>query len=201
MIDSRGAQPAFLGYKGFTKSLCTSVNEEIVHGIPSNRVLEEGDIVTIDSGLIYKGYYADSAATFAVGEISRRDQKLLDVCRESLFLGIKEVNPGQRVGDYSSAVQTHAENAGFSVVRKYSGHGIGQSLHEPPHISNFGNSGRGFKWEEGMVVALEPMICMGDCDTEVLDDNWTVVTVDKKKSAHFEHTVAITKEGPRILTL
>lgn len=200
MIEARGAKPAFLGYQGFKGTLCTSVNEEIVHGIPSARVLEEGDIVTLDVGLIYKGFCLDSAATFAVGEVDVETRWLLDVCQASLELGISEVTVGQRLGDYSAVVQKYVESAGFSVVREYAGHGIGRSLHEEPRVPNYGKAGRGLRWEVGMVIALEPMICAGAYKTRILGDRWTVVTADGKKSAHFEHTVAVCPDGPRILT-
>jgi methionyl aminopeptidase len=200
MLDQRGAIPAFLGYQGFPCSICTSVNEQIVHGIPSNRALVEGDILSIDFGLIKDGFYADTARTVAVGEIDARSRKLLEVTEKALEIAIGYLAPGFRLGDLSAAVQQYVEGQGFSVVREYAGHGIGRRLHEEPRIPNYGKEGRGIRFQEGMVVAVEPMVNAGTFKTKVLDDEWTVVTADGSRSAHFEHTVAITAEGPMILT-
>lgn len=200
MIDARGARPAFLGYNGFPGTLCISVNEEIVHGIPGKRRLEEGDIVSIDVGVILDGFYSDSARTFPVGQVDETSRRLLDVTREALRRGIEQLRVGKRVGDYSHAVQSYVEPQGFSLVREYSGHGLGRSLHEDPKIPNYGKAGRGLRWEAGMVVAVEPMVNVGTHRTRELADHWTVVTADGSRSAHFEHTVAITEDGPRILT-
>lgn len=200
MLDARDAIPAFLGYHGFPSTLCTSVNEEIVHGIPSDRVLEEGDIVSIDIGLIKDGFFADSARTFAVGEIDEESARLLDITREALEIAKRYLEPGRRLFDLSAAVQQHVESGGFAVVREYSGHGIGKQLHEDPQIPNHGRAGRGPRWKEGMVVAVEPMVNVGTYKTRVLEDDWTVVTADGKRSAHFEDTIAITAEGPLVLT-
>lgn len=200
MIEARGATPAFLGYQGFPGTLCTSINEEIVHGIPSRRALEEGDIVSIDVGVILDGFYSDSARTFPVGKIDAASRKLLDVTRRSLEIGITHLIAGQRLGDVSHAIQEYAEGEGLSVVREYAGHGIGRRLHEEPRVPNHGRPGRGPRWEPGMVVAIEPMLNLGTYKTRVLDDDWTVVTADGERSAHFEHTVAVTEDGPMVLT-
>lgn len=200
MIESRGGVPAFLGYQGFPGTLCTSINEEIVHGIPSRRVLEEGDIVSIDVGMILDGFYSDTARTYPVGKIDAKSRKLLEVTERSLEIGISHLVPGKRLGDVSHAIQEHAESHGLSVVREYAGHGIGRSLHEEPRVPNYGRPGRGPRWEPGMVVAIEPMLNLGTYKTRVLDDDWTVVTADGSRSAHFEHTIAVTEDGPLILT-
>lgn len=200
LIESRGAVPAFLGYQGFPGTLCTSVDEEIVHGIPSDRVLTEGQIVSLDVGAILDGFYADTAWTYAVGQIDKETRRLLDVTERSLEIGIEELRVGRRLGDFSHAVQSYVESRGFSVVREYAGHGIGRALHEDPRIPNHGQAGRGIRWEEGMVVAVEPMVNVGTYETRLLSDQWTVVTADEKRSAHFEHTVAITAGDPLILT-
>lgn len=200
MIEARGATPAFLGYQGFPATLCTSINEEIVHGIPSRRALEEGDIVSIDVGVILDGFYSDSARTFPVGKVDSASRKLLDVTRRSLEIGISHLVAGERLGDVSHAIQEYAEGEGLSVVREYAGHGIGRRLHEEPRVPNHGRPGRGPRWEPGMVVAIEPMLNLGTYKTRVLDDDWTVVTADGERSAHFEHTVAVTEDGPMVLT-
>lgn len=200
-IISQGAEPNFLGCYGFPASACISVNSEVIHGIPSKkRILKEGDIVSIDLGARLHGYNGDNAATFAVGEISPEAQRLIDTTREALFEGIKHAVPGGRIGDISSAVQQYAEERGFSVVRQYVGHGIGTELHEAPEVPNFGTPGRGVRLFEGMTIAIEPMINMGTQNVRQLKDGWTVVTADGKLSAHFENTVAITDNGPWILT-
>ncbi len=199
-IRSCGAIPSFKGYNGFTGSICTSVNEELVHGIPGDRVLKEGDIISIDIGANYKGYHGDSAWTYAVGEISEEDRALLEATEASLYKGIEQARPGNRLSDISHAIESYIEPLGFSIVREYVGHGIGQSLHEDPQIPNYGPPGRGPILKPGMVLAIEPMINAGSRYVRTLEDNWTVVTVDKKNCAHFEHTVAITETGYEILT-
>jgi methionyl aminopeptidase len=200
MTKRRGADPAFKGYMGYPSSLCTSVNAEVVHGIPSDKVLEEGDLISIDFGTLYKGYYGDAAITVAVGEVSPVAEQLMEATHEALYKGIYEAKVGNRLGDISSAVQTHVENAGFSVVRDFVGHGIGRKLHEEPQIPNFGVQGRGIELKNGMVFAIEPMVNEGTYKVKVLKDGWTVVTLDGKLSAHFEHTIAITENGPVILS-
>lgn len=196
-----GATPSFKGLYGFPKSLCISINDEIVHGIPSpKRILREGNIVSIDVGVFRNGFHADSAATFPVGEIAPEAQRLLDVTKEALVAGIAEARPGNHVGDIGHAIQAIAESAGFGVVRELVGHGVGQRMHEDPQVPNHGQPRRGPRLQVGMTLALEPMITAGDYATRMLDDKWTVVTADGSLSAHFEHTVAITREGPRILT-
>jgi len=200
LILENKAQPAFKGYKGFPATACISVNEEIVHGIPSERKLLEGDIVSIDLGVNFCGYFSDSAVTLAVGKIEARRKKLIETARKSLELGIKEVMPGKHLSDISSAIQKHVESNGFSVVRQFVGHGIGTSLHEEPEIPNFGRQGEGAVLKEGMVLAIEPMINLGTWEAEILPNGWTAVTKDNLPSAHFEHTVAVTKKGYEILT-
>ena len=200
-ILSHGAKPSFLGYGGFPASACISVNEEIIHGIPSNgKVLKNGDIVKIDVGAYYKGYHGDCAATFAVGQISEEAQRLIDVTKQSFFKGIAAIGEGKRIGDIGYAIQSYVEQNGFSVVREYIGHGIGKNLHEDPEVPNYGNAGHGQRLREGMTLAIEPMVNVGDWRVRVLNDNWTVVTVDGKLSAHYENTVAITANGVLILT-
>lgn len=201
LIKGAGARPAFLGYHGFPATLCTSVNEEIVHGIPNDRPLQEGDIVSIDCGLILGGFYSDSATTYGVGKISDEAEKLLRITKESLDIAISHMNVGTRIGTVGAAVQKHAEDAGFSVVRDYTGHGIGRNMHEPPQVPNFGKPDTGFKLRSGLVLAVEPMVNVGTWKTETLDDQWTVITADNSLSAHFEHTIAITDDGPVVLTL
>ena len=196
----RGARPAFKGYGGFPFALCTSVNSEVVHGFPSDRSLEDGDIVSLDYGIYYNGYYGDSAITVAVGDISPSAARLMDVTEKALYKGIEKAREGNRLGDISFAVQSHAEKAGFSVVRDYVGHGIGRDLHEDPPVPNFGVKGRGVKLRAGMVIAIEPMINEGSYMVRVKSDGWTVVTDDGSLSAHFEHTVAVTEDGPLILS-
>lgn len=197
------AVPAFKGYRGFPGSLCVSINEQVVHGIPSKKVfLHEGDVVSIDFGVLFKGYYGDAAITVPVGTISPEKEKLLRVTRESLERAIAEVRIGNRVADISKAVQEHVENNGFSVVRQFVGHGIGTSLHESPEVPNYVQKGKSSpRILEGMVVAIEPMVNAGTYKVKVLDDNWTVVTADRRPSAHFEHSVAATSNGPFVLSL
>jgi methionyl aminopeptidase len=201
-IQDLGAQPAFKGYHGFPATVCISVNDEVVHGIPSpKRVLKDGDIVGLDFGVIYQGWYGDSARTVTVGTVKPEVQKLVDVTRESLYKGIEQCREGNRVFDIGHAVQNYVEGFGFSVVREFVGHGIGRSLHEEPQVPNYGPKGKGTLLKVGMVLAIEPMINAGSHEVKVLSDGWTAVTVDRSLSAHFEHTVAITPNGPEILTI
>lgn len=199
-IRAQGAIPAFKGYNGFPATLCTSVNEQVVHGIPGLRSLESGDIISIDCGALIEGYFGDAAVTLPIGEVSEDLLKLLRVTEESLMMGIAQAKIGNRLYDVSNAVQTHVEANGFSVVRDYVGHGIGRAMHEDPQIPNFGKPGRGPRLEVGMALAIEPMVNMGTYKVQTLKDHWTVVTKDKRPSAHFEHTVAITENGLEILT-
>jgi len=197
-----GATAAFKGYHGYPAALCTSVNAEVVHGIPNEkRVLKEGDVVSIDCGVILDGFYSDAAVTYAVGKVSDQTRKLLDVTKASLDAAIQSAVVGGRLGDIGAAVQEMCEAQGFGVVREFVGHGIGRSMHEDPQVPNFGARGKGPRLKEGMVLAIEPMINAGGAEVRVLKDGWTAVTVDGSYSAHFEHTVAITKDGPDILTL
>jgi methionyl aminopeptidase len=200
-IRSRGALPAFKGYRGFPATVCISINDEVVPGIPSaHRRIKEGDIVGLDLGCIVEGYYADCAFTLAVGDVPPKVQQLLDVTRESLDVAIAECRAGRRLSDVSHAVQAHVEGHGFSVVRAFVGHGIGRALHEDPQIPNFGDPGRGPQLRPGMVLAIEPMVTMGSWEVKVLDDGWTAVTRDGSLAAHFEHTIAVTDDGPEVLT-
>lgn len=200
LIVNAGAAPAFKGYRGFPASICTSVNHQVVHGIPGPYTLKIGDIVSIDIGTIYNGYYGDAAFTCGVGEITVEARRLIEVTRQSLYEGIKLAMEGNRLSDISHAVQNVVEGSGYSVVRDYVGHGIGQNMHEDPQIPNFGMPGKGPRLKEGMVLAIEPMVNIGGYHVRTLKDNWTVVTADSSLSAHFEHTIAITEDGPRILT-
>ena len=200
-IRQHGGIPAFKGYRGFPATLCTSINAEVVHGIPSKkRKLRSGDIIGIDCGAIVDGYYGDHAVTFAVGEISSQEQELLQATREALEEGIAQAKVGNRLSDISHAIQKYAEERGYSVVKAFVGHGIGTELHEEPQVPNFGPPGRGPRLREGMVLALEPMLNIGTADVQILSDNWTVVTVDGKLSAHFEHTVAVAEHGGIVLS-
>ncbi len=201
-IRAAGAVPTFLGYRGYTACICASVNEEVVHSIPHpKKVLKEGDIVSIDVGVTYDGFVGDTAATFPVGKISPERLALLDVTRHSLEKGIAAARVGNRLGDVSHAIQAQAESRGYGVVRDFVGHGIGRQMHEEPAVPNYGSPGTGLRLEAGLVLALEPMITAGDWRVRVLDDGWTVVSVDGSLSAHFEHTVAVTEDGPQILTV
>ncbi len=201
-MAKKGAKPAFKGYRGFPCVLCTSVNEEVVHGIPSaKKVLKEGDIIGVDCGVVVEGYYGDAAKTFGVGRIDAQSQKLIDVTRESLEQGIRKMSAEGRIGDISRAVQEHVEKAGFSVVREFVGHGIGRSLHEEPQVPNYGKPNTGIRLSVGMVLAIEPMVNQGTPEVKVLDDGWTAVTTDARRSAHFEHTIALTSKGTEILSL
>jgi methionyl aminopeptidase len=195
-----GARAAFKGYRGYPSCLCASVNEEIIHSIPSDRRLKEGDIISLDLGVVLDGYYGDSALTAPVGEISESLHRLLRVTRECLYLGIRQARAGNRVGDISSAVQAHAEANGYSVVREFVGHGVGRALHEEPQVPNYGSAGRGPLLKPGMVIAIEPMVVAGGPEVRVLEDKWTAVTADGQYSAHCEHMVAITLDGADILT-
>ena len=201
-IRLHGGVPTSMGYKGYPRAICISVNEVVVHGIPGpHEAIADGDVATIDVGVTLDGMIADSAFTFAVGEIDPEARRLLDVAREALAAGIAQAQPGNRVGDISHAVQEIVEGAGFSVIRALVGHGVGRSYHEDPHIPNFGEPGRGPLLSEGMTIAIEPMITAGGPHVTIADDEWTISTADHSLSAHFEHTVAITADGPRILTL
>lgn len=199
-IRKLGAIPSFKGLYGFPATICTSLNEQIVHGIPSKRTLKSGDILSVDIGAIVEGFHSDSAFTVGVGNITEEQQRLIDDTRESLRLGIEQARPGSRVGDISAAVQGYAEARGYGVVRQYVGHGIGRDLHEEPQVPNYGVAGRGQLLRDGMTIAIEPMLNLGTWETSLLDDGWTVVTADGALSAHFEDTVAITKSGAEVLS-
>ncbi len=199
-IESEGATPSFLGYGGFPASACISINEQVIHGIPGKRVIHAGDIVSVDVGACLNGFHGDNAATFAAGEVSSEAQALMDATRESLYEGIRAAVAGGRVGDIGAAVQRYVEVRGYSVVRQFVGHGVGTNLHEDPSVPNFGTPGRGPRLLPGMTLAIEPMINAGTGDVRILGDGWTTVTKDGRLSAHFEHTVAITADGPVILT-
>jgi methionyl aminopeptidase len=200
MIEGMDARPAFLGYMGFPAALCTSVDSAVIHGIPNDVPLEEGQVVSIDCGVEYRGFYSDSALTIPVGSISEEVRTLMDITKESLALGIEKARVGNRVNDISRAIYEHVSQFGYGVVRPYCGHGVGLDIHEDPQIPNYVGSGPNPRLKPGMVVAIEPMINMGGDDVEVLDDDWTVVTIDGSVSAHFEHTVAILSDGAEILT-
>jgi methionyl aminopeptidase len=201
-IHEKGSLPAFKGYRGFPGCVCISINQEVVHGIPdAKRALREGDIVSLDFGVVVDDYFADSAITVPVGRIDPEAQRLIDVTRAAMHLGIAQMNPGNRLHDIGHAVQTHVEQAGFSIVRDFVGHGIGRNLHEDPQLPNYGRQGTGPRLRAGMALAIEPMVNAGRAEVEVLEDDWTAVTADGKLSAHFEHTVAISEQGPQILTL
>ncbi|HEY7107629.1 MAG TPA: type I methionyl aminopeptidase [Acidimicrobiia bacterium] len=202
VIDRRGARSNFLGYHGFPAVVCTSPNDVIVHGIPSDRVvLEDGDILSIDCGAIIEGWHADAAVTVPIGDVDDESKRLITVTRESLQAAVERVVAGNQLGDVGAAVEGRAEAAGFTVVREYVGHGIGTAMHEDPQVPNYGPPGRGMRLKEGHVLAIEPMVNAGGAETELLDDGWTVITADGRRSAHFEHTIAVTDHGPEILTL
>ncbi|MBW2057036.1 MAG: type I methionyl aminopeptidase [Deltaproteobacteria bacterium] len=201
MIHGMGGVPAFKGYRGYPANICVSVNEQVVHGIPDSRVFEEGDIVSLDLGVIYRGYVGDAAITFPVGTVDPESNRLLEVTETALMKGIEQAREGNRLFDISHAIQSHVEANGFSVVRDFTGHGIGRQMHEDPQIPNFGRAGTGDRLRAGMVLALEPMVNAGDWRVRVLDNGWTVVTADGKRSAHFEHSIAITDGEPEILSL
>lgn len=199
-IREQGGVPAFKGYRGYPASICTSVNNEVIHGIPSKRVLVEGDILSIDLGVYKDGFYGDGAVTIPVGGTAPALEKLLRVTEESLYIGIGNARVGNRVSDISYSIQRHVESNGFSIVRAFVGHGIGRELHEDPHIPNFGSPGQGPRLRAGMTLAIEPMVNLGEYEVFILNDGWTAVTADGKPSAHFEHTVLVSSEGPIILT-
>ncbi len=200
-ITRCGAIPTFKGYFGFPASICASVNQEIVHGIPGKRVLREGDIIKLDVGATIDGFIGDAAVSVPVGQVAPEAVNLMDATRESLELGIKAAQPGNRIGDIGYAVQTYAEARGYGVVREFVGHGVGRFLHEDPQVPNYGDAGKGQLLRSGMCIAIEPMLNIGDWHTRILDDQWTVVTKDGSLSAHFEHTIAITEDGPQVLTV
>ena len=199
-ITSHGAIPSFLHYNGFPARACISVNDEVIHGIPGKRLLTEGDIVKVDVGAIYRGYHGDSAKTFAVGRVSEEAQRLISVTRECFYLGVDLARVGNRLGDIGHAIQSHAESHGYGVVRKYVGHGVGTHLHEEPDVPNYGTAGRGCRLYPGMTIAIEPMVNAGTAEIKESSDGWTVRTADGRLSAHYEHTVAITEDGPILLT-
>ena len=199
-IKRLGAKPAFLGYRGFPATICTSINEEIVHGIPGDRVIREGDLVKMDVGAIVDGLYGDSAVTVAAGRVADDAQELIEVTSASLDAAIDQVRPGARLGDIGAAVQQYAESRGYSVVREYVGHGIGRRLHEDPQVPNYGVAGRGLALRPGMAIAIEPMVNLGTWRTQTLEDDWTVITADGELSAHFEHTLLVTEDGVEVLT-
>lgn len=200
-IRERGGIPTFKGYHGFRASICASINDEVVHGIPGSRVLRDGDLLSIDIGTTLDGYVSDSAATVAVGSVSQAAARLLDVTQECLMLGVAQMQCGKHVGDIGAAVAAHAERNGYGVVRELVGHGVGREMHEDPQVPNYGKAGTGMELRPGLVLAVEPMITQGDYRVNVLSDGWTVVTADGKLAAHFEHTIAVTDAGPKILTL
>lgn len=200
-IRAGGGIPTFKGYNGFTGSICASVNDEVVHGIPGSRVLREGDLLSIDIGTTLEGYVSDSAVTVAIGNVSQAARRLLQVTRECLTIGIGQMQRGNHIGDIGAAVQAHAERNGFGVVRELVGHGVGREMHEEPHVPNYGEARTGMELRTGLVLAVEPMITQGGPKVRILEDGWTVVTADGKLAAHFEHTIAVTDAGPRILTL
>lgn len=200
-IVRHGARPTFKGYRGFPASICTSVNEEIVHGIPGKRVLKEGDIIKVDVGATIDGFIGDAAISLPVGQVSQEAIDLMEATRQSLEAGIRAAQPGKRIGDIGAAVQALGESLGYGVVREFVGHGVGRFLHEDPQVPNYGLPGRGQLLRPGMCIAIEPMLNLGDWHTRILEDQWTVVTADGKLSAHFEHTIAITENGPEILTV
>ena len=199
-IRSKGATPSFKGYDDYPASICTSINEEVVHGIPSKRKLRNGDIISIDIGACYKGYHGDSAWTFTVGEVSPKKKYLMEHTKASLFEGLKQIKPGNHIGDIGHAIQEYAEAHNLGVVRELVGHGVGTSVHEDPDVPNYGKAGTGSVLKEGMVLAIEPMITLGKRYVEILDDDWTIVTEDNSPAAHYEHTVVVTKDGVEILT-
>ena len=201
MIVEAGAHPTFKGYHGYPRSICASINDEVVHGIPSKRKLREGDIIGIDCGATYMGYVGDAAVTLPVGNVSEQVKQLLEATRKSLYRAIEKCRVGNRLGDVCYAVQACVEPLGYSIVKNYCGHGVGRAMHEEPQVPNYGKPGTGPVLREGLVIAIEPMINLGHEDVKVLSDGWTVITMDGQPSAHFEHTVAITSEGPQILTL
>jgi methionyl aminopeptidase len=201
LIEKEGAKPSFLGYRGYPASTCISINEVIVHGIPNGRRIEEGDLVSVDVGAYLRGFHGDAARTFLVGDVDQEKRTITEAVRESLRQGIAEARPGAHVGDISAAVQRHAEGQGFSVVRSLVGHGIGREMHEEPQVPNFGDAGSGPLLKEGMTIAIEPMLNAGTWETETLADGWTIVTADRRVSAHWENTIVITADGAEVLTV
>lgn len=201
IIADGGCTPNFLNYHGFPATTCLSVNDEIVHGIPSKRELEEGDVLSVDAGAIFEGWHADAAITFGIGQVPQEAQRLIEVTERALWAGIEATAPGVRVGDIGHAISEVARPHGYGVVREYTGHGIGRQMHEDPQVPNYGTPGKGMRLKAGMAIAIEPMFNIGGHETRVLDDHWTVVTADGSLSAHFEHTIAITPDGPEVLTL
>ncbi|MFN3505150.1 MAG: type I methionyl aminopeptidase [Caldimicrobium sp.] len=202
LCEKKKVRPAFKGYRGYPYALCVSINEEIVHGMPSKeKILKEGDLVSFDFGVIYEGYYGDAALTVGVGHITQEAEKLLKVTEEALYYAIEKARIGNKIGDISYAIQQTVEKEGFNVIRAFVGHGIGRSLHEPPEVPNYGKPGRGMKLEAGMVLAIEPMVSAGAWEVEILEDGWTAVTKDRSLACHFEHSVAITPSGPKILSV
>ena len=200
-IRELGGVPTFMGYHNYPSSICASVNDEVVHGMPGSRVLKDGDLLSIDIGTTFEGYVSDSAVTIPIGTISQNAQRLLRVTQECLMVGIAQMQCGNRLGDIGAAVQAHAESHGYGVVRELVGHGVGTAMHEEPQVPNYGKAGSGIELRPGLVLAIEPMITEGDFKVEILKDGWTVVTADGKLAAHFEHTIAVTEDGPKILTL
>jgi methionyl aminopeptidase len=201
LILAAGAIPTFLDYRGYPAHLCVSINEQVVHGIPGERMIQEGDILSLDLATTYQGYVSDSALSVGIGEVSPDAERLMRVCQESLMLGIEQMRVGKRLGDIGHAIQSHAERYGYGVVRDLVGHGIGKQMHEEPQVPNYGSAGAGLPLRAGLVLAIEPMLNEGTADILMLDDGWTIVTADGKLSAHFEHTIAVTPDGPIILTL
>jgi methionyl aminopeptidase len=199
-ITKRGAVPSFKGYQGFPATICASVNEEVVHGIPGSRVLQDGDLFSVDVGAFYRGFHGDAAITLPVGTITPEAQRLLDVGWQALDVGVAMARPGVRLGDLGAAIQDVIESGGYGVVRDLSGHGVGRRMHEPPSVLNYGERGKGMKLEAGMVIAIEPMLTAGTYETRTLADKWTIITADRGLAVHVEHTVAVTKDGPEILT-
>ncbi len=201
LCKDMGAKPAFKNYRGYPFSLCCSINEQVVHGFPNDAPLSEGDILSMDFGVVIDGFFGDSARTVAVGRVSDEAESLMKATKDSLYAGIEQMRPGNRLGDISHAVQRTVEMAGYAVVRQFVGHGIGRNLHEDPQLPNYGTPGKGVKLKPGMVIAIEPMVNAGTWEVRILDDGWTAVTMDGRLSAHFEHSVAITEDGPLILSL
>lgn len=200
-IKKAGASPSFLGYNGFPASICASIDEEVVHGIPSNRILEEGMLLKVDVGACYQGFHGDAARTILVGQVSPEKARLAKICKESFFKGVEQIKDGARLGDLGSAIQAHVEREGYGVVRSLVGHGIGSQMHEDPNVPNYGTAGRGFRLKENMTIAVEPMINLGTYAVEILPDGWTVVTADRKPSAHYENTLVVLRDGVELLTV
>ena len=200
LIAAQKGKPAFKGYRGYPACICTSINEEVVHGIPSRRKLREGDLLSVDIGLIHEDYVSDSARTWTIGEVSEEATELVETTRRALYIGMAQMKPENRIGDVSYAIQSYVEGNGFSVIRDFVGHGIGRAMHEEPQVPNFGKAGRGPKLETGMALAIEPMVAAGSWEVDILEDSWTVVTRDRQLAAHYEDTIIITEEGPENLT-